>query len=79
MHLQNKYIQIIHKNHLVVINLMKVSIFDLVKPTIVYVSHYANKNIFSSEIIVCRSLSNRGGRITFLAPTSSKSQYHNYF
>ena len=51
---------------------MKVSIFDLVKPTIVYVSHYANKNIFSSEIIVCRSLSNRGGRITFLAPTSGK-------
>ena len=59
MYIQNKYIQI-HKNQSVVINLMKVSIFDLVKPSMLYISHFANKNILSSEIIIFCSLSNRG-------------------
>ena len=41
---KNKYIQI-HMNPSVAINLMKVSIFDLVKPSMLYISHYANKSI----------------------------------
>ena len=47
MYIQNKCIQI-HKNQSVVINLMKVSIFDLVKPSMLYISHFANKSILSS-------------------------------
>ena len=49
MYIQNKYIKI-HKNQSVEINLMKVSIFDLVKPSMVYISHFANKCWLSSEI-----------------------------
>ena len=63
MHIENKCTQI-HKNQSVAINLMKVSIFDLVQPSVVYILHFANKSILSSEIIICRSLSNRGRRIT---------------
>ena len=39
----------------------EVSIFDFVKPSMLYISHFANKSILSSEIIICCSLSNRGG------------------
>ena len=60
MYIRNKYIQI-HKNQSVAINLMKVSIFDLVKPSMLYISHFANRSILRSEIIICCSLSNRGG------------------
>ena len=52
-------------NQSVAINLLKLSIFDLVKPRIIHISHFANKGIFSSETILCRSFSKRGGRITF--------------
>ena len=40
------YIQI-HKNQSVAINLLKVSIFDLVKQSIVYISHFVNMGIYS--------------------------------
>ena len=59
MYIQNKYIQI-HKNQSTAINLMKVSIFDLVKSSMLYTSLFANKSILSSVIIICCSLSNRG-------------------
>ena len=65
MYIQNQYMQIL-KNQSVAINLMRVSIFDLVKPPMVYISHFANKVILNSEIIICCSFSNRGERITFL-------------
>ena len=65
MYIQNKFIQI-HKNQSVVINLMKVSIFDLVKPSMLYISHFADESILSSEIIICCSLSKRGGRILII-------------
>ena len=42
----------IHKNQLVAINLMKESIFDLVKSSIAYILHFGNKSISSSEIII---------------------------
>ena len=60
MYMQNKYIQI-HKFQSVEINLMNMSIFDLVKPSMLYILHFANKIILSSEIIICSSLFNRGG------------------
>ena len=44
MYIQNQYMQIL-KNQSVAINLMRVSIFDLVKPPMVYISHFANKVI----------------------------------
>ena len=49
------------KHQSVAINLMKVSIFDLVKPSMLYISPFANKSILSSEINICCSLSHRGG------------------
>ena len=51
MYIQSKYMQI-HKNQSVAINLMKVPIFDLVKPSMLYISYVANKSILSSEIII---------------------------
>ena len=45
MYIENKYIEI-HKNQSVAINLMKVSIFDIVKPSAVYISHVANNLAF---------------------------------
>ena len=71
MYIQSKYIQT-HKNQSVAINLMKLLIFDLVKPSMLYILHFANKSILSSEIIICCSLSNCGGCITFLTHTSEK-------
>ena len=58
MYIQNIYIK---KHQSVAINLMKVSIFDLVKPSMLYISPFANKSILSSEITICCSLSNCGG------------------
>ena len=57
MYIQNIYT----KQQSVAINLMKVSIFDLVKPSMLYISPFANKSILSSEITICCSLSNCGG------------------
>ena len=48
MYIQNKYIQI-HKNKSVSTNLMKVPIFDLVKPPMLYISHFANKSILGMK------------------------------
>ena len=42
MYIQNKYIQL-HNSQSLVINLMKVSVFDLVKPSMVYISHLAHE------------------------------------
>ena len=51
MYIQNKYIQI-HKNQSVSINLMKVAIYDLVKPPMLYISHFANKSILLRDEII---------------------------
>ena len=52
MHIQKSIYMQIHKNQLVAINLMKESIFDLVKSSIAYILHFGNKSISSSEIII---------------------------
>ena len=64
-HVHTKIFIQIHTNQSVAINLLKLLIFNLVKSQIIHISHFANNSIFSSETIVCRSLSKRGGRITF--------------
>ena len=77
IHIEYKHVHTKHIYKYIRINrlqsiLMKVSIFDLVKPSMLYISHFANKSILRSEIIICCSLSNGGGRITFLTHTSGK-------
>ena len=70
-HTYKKYMQI-HKNQSVEINLIKVSICDLINSSIVTFRILIIRAKLNSEIIICRSLSNREGRIIFLAHTSGK-------